>query len=80
MTMSAMDTNRMISWFMARLGARRVTKVMPIPERKKTMGRIAGSAPGAKMRAAMCAAVKAANRPMGTASVWNDNAAPVPAT
>lgn len=48
MTMSVMDTNRMISWFMARLGARRVTKVMPMPERKKTMGRIAGSAPGDK--------------------------------
>ena len=80
MIMSAMDANRMISWLMARLGAKRVTKVMPMPERRKTTGRIAGSAPGAKMRAAMCAAVKAANRPMGTASVWNESAAPVPAT
>ena len=61
---------------MARAGARRVTNVMPMPESTKTMGRMAGSAPGAKMRTAMWAAAKAAKRPIGTASVSKEMAAP----
>ena len=78
--MQAMDANRVISWLIARLGARRVTNVMPTPESKNTTGRIAGSAPGAKMRAAMWAAANAANRPRGTASVVNESSVPVVTT
>lgn len=37
---------------------------------------MAGSAPGAKMRTAMWAAAKAAKRPIGTASVSKEMAAP----
>ena len=78
--MSTMETNRKTSWLRAESGARRVTKVMPTPESTKTMGRMAGSAPGAKMRTPICAAAKAAKRPIGTASVVNERAAPVVTT
>ena len=78
--MNAIEANRIASWPMARLGARRVTKVMPMPDITNTMGRMAGSAPGAKMRAATCAAAKAANRPSGTASVSKASSAPVVTT
>ncbi len=54
-----------------------MTKVMPMPESANTMGSRAGSAPGAKRRTPMCAAAKAANRPNGTASVWNEHGARV---
>ena len=76
-TMSAMAANRMTSWLIARLGLTRVTKVMPMPDSANTIGKIAGSAPGAKMRTAICAAAKAAKRPSGTARVWNVSAVPV---
>lgn len=36
----------MTSCEMASVGAKRVTNVMPMPERTKTTGRMAGSAPG----------------------------------
>ena len=65
---------------MADDGARRVTKVMPMPESTKTTGRMAGSAPGARKRTPMCAAAKAAKRPSGTASVLNVSAVPVVTT
>ena len=42
---------------------------MPVPERAKTMGRMAGSAPGARNLMATWAAAKAAKRPRGTPSV-----------
>ena len=41
---------------------------------------MAGSAPGAKMRTAICAAAKAAKRPIGTASVSKEMAAPAVST
>jgi hypothetical protein len=75
-TIRATETNRMMSCEMARAGARRVTNVMPMPESINTMGRMAGSAPGAKMRTAICAAAKAAKRPIGTASVSKEITAP----
>ena len=65
---------------MARSGARRVTNVMPMPESANTMGRMAGSAPGASTRTAMCAAANAAKSPSGTARVVNESAAPVVTT
>ena len=78
--MSATETNKMMSCEMARSGARRVTNVMPMPESTKTMGSMAGSAPGARMRTAICAAAKAANRPIGTASVSKEIVAPAVST
>ena len=80
MTMKAIAAKRIISWLMASAGFTRVTNVMPMPESRNTTGRMAGSAPGARKRTAMWAAAKAANRPMGTASVWNESAAPVVTT
>ncbi len=44
------------------------------------MGRMDGSAPGANMRTARCAAAKAANRQMGTATVSKERVAPVSTT
>ena len=76
-TMAATETNSQMTWPMASSGASLVTNVIPMPESTNTMGRIAGSAPGARMRSAMCAATKATMRPMGTASVSRDSCAPV---
>ena len=76
-TMAATETNSHTTCPMASSGARRVTNVMPMPERMKTMGSIAGSAPGASRRMAMCAATKATMRPMGTESVSSESCAPV---
>ncbi len=76
-TMAATETKSQTTWPTASSGARRVTNVMPMPERMKTMGRIAGSAPGASSRMAMCEATNAAMRPMGTASVSSESSAPV---
>ena len=79
-TMRATPRNRKITWPSEASGCRRVTKVMPMPESVNTMGRIAGSAPGAKMRTPIWAAANAANSPSGTASVWKESAAPVVTT
>ena len=68
---------RMMSWLMARSASTRVTNVMPRPESRYVIGRMAGSAPGAKIRTAMCAAVKAAKSPSGTARVWNVMSCPM---
>ena len=76
-TIVATDTKSQTTWPVASSGARRVTKVMPMPESTKTMGRMAGSAPGANTRTPMCAAMKATMRPMGTASVVRLSSAPV---
>ena len=54
-------------WVLASLGARRSTKVMPMPESRNTRGRMTGSALGARTRQEMCAAINATMRPMGTA-------------
>ena len=43
--------------------------VMPTPERTKTMGRMAGSAPGASHLMEMCAARNARQSAMGTPRV-----------
>ena len=43
---------------------------MPMPESAKTMGSIAGSAPGARKRMATWAAANAPKSPSGTPSVW----------
>ena len=75
--MAAMETKSQMTWPIASSAERRVTNEMPMPESTKTMGRMAGSAPGARMRTPMCAATKAARRPMGTASVWKVSCAPV---
>ena len=39
-----------------------------MPESRNTMGKMAGSAPGANFLTATCAATNAAQSPMGTAS------------
>ncbi len=78
--MAATETNSHMTWDMAEFGASRVTKVMPMPESTNTMGRIAGSAPGAKKRTATWAAAKAAKRPRGTETVSSDRAVPVSMT
>ena len=67
--MAATERKSHTTWLTAASGARRVRKVMPVPESAKTMGRIAESAPGARKRMATCAAAKAANSPIGTPSV-----------
>ena len=67
-TMTPMPTKSQTTWLNARLGARRVTNVMPMPASTKVMGRMAGSAPGAKCRTAMWATANAAKSPRGTAS------------
>ena len=64
-----METKSQMTWLTARSGARRVRNVMPVPESAKTMGRMAGSAPGARKRMATWAAPKAAKSPSGTPSV-----------
>ncbi len=64
--MAATERKSQATWPVARSGARRVTKVMPMPESRKTSGRMAGSAPGARRRMAKWATVKAAKSPMGT--------------
>ena len=67
--MAATETKSQITWPSARSGASLVTKAMPMPESRKTMGRIAGSAPGANLRVATCARANDAVSPMGTARV-----------
>ena len=73
-TMAATERKSHMTWPVARSGARRVTKVMPTPDSKKTSGRIAGSAPGASLRIARWATVKAPKSPMGTDSEENESA------
>lgn len=75
--MAAIDKKSHMTWRIASSGARRVTKVMPIPDSKNTTGNIAESAAGAKNLIARCAIAKAAARPIGTASVLNEMSAPV---
>ncbi len=48
-------------------GTMRVTNAMPMVESAKVMGRMAGSAAGAKMRTAMWATRNAPKIPRGTA-------------
>ena len=67
--MAATETNSHTTWLTAASGARRVRKVIPVPESTKTMGRIAESAPGARKRIATWAAANAANSLSGTPSV-----------
>ena len=67
--MAATERNSQTTWLLASLGARRVTKVMPMPESTNTIGSMAGSAPGASRLMARCATAKAAKSPMGTPSV-----------
>ena len=70
--MAATETKSQITCPIAADGSslvRRVTNEMPMPESTNTMGRIAGSAPGARKRTAMWATTKATMREMGTASV-----------
>ena len=78
--MAATERKSHTTWFTAASGARRVRKVMPTPERTKTMGSIAGSAPGARNLMARCAAAKAAKRPRGTPSVERLSCACEPTT
>ena len=75
--MAATDRKSQTTWLTEASGARRVTKLMPMPESTRTIGRIAGSAPGARNRMAMWAAAKATTRPMGTASVWTLSSSPI---
>ena len=74
--MAATEMKSHITCRVARSGASRVTNVMPMPESTNTMGRMAGSAPGARKRTATCAAAKATARPMGTIRVENPSAFP----
>ena len=55
----------------------RVTNEMPMPESTKTMGSIAGSAPGASLLMAMWAATNAHTKPTGTPRVVRESCAPV---
>ena len=64
--MNTTPRNSQPTCFMARSGARRVMKAMPMPESANEMGRIAGSAPGASFRMAKWATTKVANMPRGT--------------
>ena len=66
--MAATERKSQVTWPMASVGASLVTNAMPMPESRKTSGRMAGSASGAKRRVAKCATPNAANSPMGTAS------------
>ena len=75
-TMAATLTNSQMTWFNARSGARRVTKAMPMPDSTNTMGRMAGSASGARNRMEMCAMMNAPNMPMGTPSVFRPRCSP----
>ena len=75
--MAATPMNSQVTWPIASLGASLVTKVMPMPDSTKTMGRMAGSAPGARNLMATCATANATNNAMGTASVDTESAAPV---
>ncbi len=74
--MAAMEMKSQSTCLRAKSGARRVTKVMPMPASTNTMGRMAESALGAVRRTAMCAATKATARPMGTSSVVALSASP----
>ena len=73
--MAATERKSQITWLTAPSGESRVRKVIPTPERAKTMGRMAGSAPGARNLMATWAAAKAANRPIGTPSVVMESCA-----
>ena len=70
-------TKSQITWLTARFGASLVTNEMPIPESAKTIGKIAGSASGARKRVAMWAMTKAANSPRGTPSVVSPSCSPL---
>ena len=72
--MAATDMKSHRTWFSAKSGARRVTKAMPMPESRKTTGKITGSASGARIRTATWAAANATKSPTGTASVPSERA------
>ena len=76
-TMHAMAANSHTTWRRAvSSGVRRKTKQMPMPASKNAMGRMPGSACGAKMRVKMCATTKATMRPMGTAKLATVSSVP----